>query len=47
MNNEENLNDPAYHLLIIVLGGFFKRELGGTTEASEALAEKIVDIMDS
>ena len=46
MNDEEKLNDQAYHLLIIVLGRFFKRDLGGTTEASEALAKKIVDIMD-
>lgn len=46
MNNEEKLNDPAYHLLIMVLSKYFKREFGGTTESSEILAEKIVEIMD-
>lgn len=46
MNNEDKLNDPSYHLLIMVLGKYFKREFGGTTEASEILAEKIVNIMD-
>ena len=37
----------AYHLLIMVLGKFFKRVFGGTTEAAESLARKLIYIMDN
>ena len=47
MNNDEKVNDPAYPLLIMVLGKFFKREFGGTTEAAERLAVKLIYIMDN
>ena len=46
MTPEEKLNDPAKHLLMIVLGNYFKRELGGTTERAEILARKLISIMD-
>ena len=43
MNNEYN----AEELLIIVLGNIIKCDLGGTTEAAEGLAEKIIYIIDN
>lgn len=46
MNNDFKKEDPAAHLLLMVLSRYFKRELGGTTEASEILARKIICIMD-
>ena len=47
MNNDEKINSPVEHILMIVYGDIIKRSLGGTTEAAERLALKLIYIMDN
>ena len=46
MTNQEKLEDPSLHLLIMVLGKIIRKHLGGTEERSEELAIKLIKIMD-
>ena len=43
----KNKRFTTEELLIMILGNIIKRDLGGTTEAAERLALKLIFIMDN